>query len=108
VEIQPELGEEFEPLVPDYVVFGCRLADGFKVVAKKMLANSNEYQILRFVNSQELRCHPDNHCISVLEDIDVEDGYKIIVFAQHTLLIDPVQLKPGCWRVVEKKHIKSQ
>ncbi|KAJ3903927.1 kinase-like domain-containing protein [Lentinula edodes] len=69
--------------LPDNLFRGIRIVDGTKVMVKAVHRESRELDIIRFLSSPAMRRQPMNHCIPVLDLIDVpEDDIAFIVMEQ--------------------------
>ncbi|KAJ7709873.1 kinase-like domain-containing protein [Mycena rosella] len=76
--------------LPDNLFRGTQVCDGAKVVIKAVHMNSREFAVIRFLSTPPLRHDPMNHCIPVLDLIEVdEDNLAFIVMEQwSSQLID--------------------
>jgi len=69
--------------LPDNLFRGTRACDGAKVVIKAVHLHSREFAIIRFLSTPPLRDDPMNHCIPVLDLIEVdEENIAFIVMEQ--------------------------
>ncbi|KZT09443.1 uncharacterized protein LAESUDRAFT_741744 [Laetiporus sulphureus 93-53] len=78
--------------LPDNLFRGTRCSDDLKVVIKAVHTHSREYDIVRYLSTPPVRDHPMNHCIPVLNIIDVpEDRIAFIVMEEWSphLVTDP-------------------
>ncbi|RPD66228.1 kinase-like protein [Lentinus tigrinus ALCF2SS1-7] len=57
--------------LPDRLFRGTQCSTGVKVVIKAVHLSSREYDVIRYLSSPALRTHPMNHCIPVLDLIEV-------------------------------------
>ena len=57
---------------------------------------ANEFEILSFLNSPELRASPDNHTIPLLEFIESEEGWPFIVMPAWVWTLETF---PKLWHV---------
>ncbi|KAJ7774573.1 kinase-like domain-containing protein [Mycena maculata] len=78
--------------LPDNLFRGTRVCDGGKVVIKAVHLQSREFNVIRFLSTPPLRDDPMNHCIPVLDLIEVEEkNLAFIVMEQwSSQLIDAV------------------
>ncbi|KAJ7449842.1 kinase-like domain-containing protein [Mycena latifolia] len=76
--------------LPENLFRGTRVCDGAKVVVKAVHLHSRELSVIRFLSTPPLRQDPMNHCIPVLDLIEVEeDNLAFIVMEQwSSQLID--------------------
>ncbi|KAJ7111589.1 kinase-like domain-containing protein [Mycena crocata] len=76
--------------LPDNLFRGRRACDGAKVVVKAVHLQSREYAVIRFLSTPPLRDDPMNHCIPVLDLIEIdEEKLAFIVMEQwSSQLID--------------------
>ncbi|KAI0065361.1 hypothetical protein BV25DRAFT_1821753 [Artomyces pyxidatus] len=80
-----------DPGLPDNLFRGCHLKDRTKIIVKAVHLRSREYEITRLLSSLSLRNDPMNHCIPVLDFIEVEeDNIAFIVMEEWS-----PQLLPG-------------
>jgi len=85
--------------LPDNLFRGTRTCDETKVVIKAVHLRSREFAVIRFLSTPPLRDDPMNHCIPVLDLIEVEDDdLAFIVMEQWSsqLIDDEV---PCCLRL---------
>ncbi|KAI9070383.1 hypothetical protein FKP32DRAFT_1558061 [Trametes sanguinea] len=69
--------------LPERLFRGTQCSTGVKVVIKAVHLRSREYDIIRFISSKAVRSHPMNHCIPVLDLIEVpSDQLAFIVMAE--------------------------
>ncbi|KAJ6596924.1 kinase-like domain-containing protein [Mycena vulgaris] len=69
--------------LPDNLFRGTRLCDGAKVVIKAVHLHSRELAVIRFLSTPPLRHDPMNHCIPVLDLIEIyEENLAFIVMEQ--------------------------
>ncbi|KAJ7285802.1 kinase-like protein [Mycena rebaudengoi] len=59
--------------LPDNLFRGTRVQDGIKVVIKAVHLRSREYDVVRFLSTPPLRDDPMNHCIPVLDLIELPE-----------------------------------
>ncbi|KAJ7063326.1 kinase-like domain-containing protein [Mycena amicta] len=76
--------------LPDNLFRGKRASDGTRVVIKAVHRCSRELAVIRFLSSPLLRQDPMNHCIPILDIVEVEDdNVAFIVMEQwSSQLID--------------------
>ncbi|KAJ7916598.1 kinase-like domain-containing protein [Mycena leptocephala] len=85
--------------LPDNLFRGTRTCDGKKIVVKAVHLRSREWAVIRFLSTPPLRDDPMNHCIPVLDLIEVdEENLGFIVMEQWSsqLIDDEV---PCCLRL---------
>ncbi|OCH94980.1 kinase-like protein [Obba rivulosa] len=69
--------------LPENLFRGTRCSDGMKVVIKAVHLQSHELEIVRYLSSPPLRNHPMNHCIPVLDLIQVpKDDIAFVVMEE--------------------------
>ncbi|EJF65942.1 kinase-like domain-containing protein [Dichomitus squalens] len=69
--------------LPDRLFRGTERSTGVKVVIKAVHLNSREYDVIRHLSRPTLRNHPMNHCIPVLDLIEVpKDKLAFIVMEE--------------------------
>ncbi|KAI0721006.1 kinase-like domain-containing protein [Cerioporus squamosus] len=69
--------------LPDRLFRGTQSSTGIKVVIKAVHLSSREYDVIRYLSSPPLRTHPMNHCIPVLDFIEVpRDKLAFIVMEE--------------------------
>ncbi|RDX56673.1 hypothetical protein OH76DRAFT_406570 [Lentinus brumalis] len=69
--------------LPDRLFRGTQCSTGVKVVIKAVHLSSREYDVIRYLSSPALRTHPMNHCIPVLDLIEVpKDKLTFIVMEE--------------------------
>ncbi|KAI0054101.1 hypothetical protein FA95DRAFT_1480565 [Auriscalpium vulgare] len=79
-----------DPGLPDNLFRGCRLRDGLHIVVKAVHIRSREYDITRFLSSSQLRSNSMNHCIPVLDFIEVPgDAIVFIVMEEWSSELFP-------------------
>ncbi|KAH9856970.1 kinase-like domain-containing protein [Lenzites betulinus] len=69
--------------LPERLFRGTQCSTGTKVVIKAVHLHSREYDVIRHLSSPPLRSHPMNHCIPVLDLIEVpRDNLAFIVMEE--------------------------
>jgi len=69
--------------LPDNLFRGTRCCDGTKIIVKAVHRRSHELAVIRYLSSPPLRDHPMNHCIPVLDIIEIcEEDLAFIVMEQ--------------------------
>ncbi|KAI0636880.1 kinase-like domain-containing protein [Trametes polyzona] len=69
--------------LPERLFRGTQCSTGAKVVIKAVHLYSREYDVIRYLSSPSLRNHPMNHCIPVLDLIEVpRDNIAFIVMEE--------------------------
>ncbi|KAI1795789.1 kinase-like domain-containing protein [Ganoderma leucocontextum] len=69
--------------LPDCLFRGTQCSTGVKVVIKAVHLNSREYDVIRQLSCPALRNHPMNHCIPVLDLVEVfKDALAFIVMEE--------------------------
>ncbi|EIW59978.1 uncharacterized protein TRAVEDRAFT_119655 [Trametes versicolor FP-101664 SS1] len=69
--------------LPERLFRGTQCSSGVKVVIKAVHLYSREYDVIRHLSSPTLRSHPMNHCIPVLDLIEVpRDNLAFIVMKE--------------------------
>ncbi|KAJ7632650.1 kinase-like domain-containing protein [Roridomyces roridus] len=69
--------------LPDHLFRGTRACDGLKVVIKAVHLQSHEFSVIQFLSMPPLRDDPMNHCIPVLDLIQLhEEKIAFIVMEQ--------------------------
>ncbi|KII88468.1 hypothetical protein PLICRDRAFT_41629 [Plicaturopsis crispa FD-325 SS-3] len=84
--------------LPDTLFRGSRIQDGMRVVIKAVRLRSRELDVVRFLSTPPIRHEPMNHCIPVLDVIEIpEDDLGIIVMEEWSapLMADT----PCCMRL---------
>ncbi|KAJ7109408.1 kinase-like domain-containing protein [Mycena epipterygia] len=79
--------------LPDNLFRGTRACDGVKVIIKAVHRYSREFAVIRYLSTPPLRDDPMNHCIPVLDLIEVdEENLAFIVMEQWSsqLIADEV------------------
>ncbi|KAJ7774858.1 kinase-like domain-containing protein [Mycena metata] len=72
-----------DPGLPDNLFRGTRTSDGTKIMLKAVHLQSREFAVIRFLSSPPLRDDPMNHCIPVLDLVEVEeDNIAFIIMEQ--------------------------
>ncbi|KAH9952227.1 kinase-like domain-containing protein [Amylocystis lapponica] len=77
--------------LPDHLFRGTRCATNEKVVIKAVHLRSREYDVVRYISSPPLRDHSMNHCIPVLDLIEVpDDNIAFIVMEEWWPHLDAI------------------
>ncbi|VDC04171.1 unnamed protein product [Peniophora sp. CBMAI 1063] len=97
--LERHLESEFEDAIPNdeshRVMDATRIADGSQVILKILVPSSadkeeDELTANRLLSSEPAASHPHNHCLRMLEEIDLDDfGLQIIVFPLYRPWFDP-------------------
>lgn len=94
--------------LPENLFRGTCCADGSPVVVKAVRTCSREYDIVRCMSTSPLRKHPMNHCIPVLDFIEVlDDGIAFIVMEEwspHLSTDPPYTLR--CFLGTMRQHLE--
>ncbi|KAF5365732.1 hypothetical protein D9758_003295 [Tetrapyrgos nigripes] len=79
-----------DPGLPDNLFRGARIVDGMKVMVKAVSLWSREFDIIRFLSSPTMRAQSMNHCIPVLDLVQVpEDDTAFIVMEEWSSQLIP-------------------
>ncbi|KAK7467097.1 hypothetical protein VKT23_004157 [Stygiomarasmius scandens] len=79
-----------DPGLPDNLFRGTRIIDGIQVIVKAVSLQSREFEIISFLSSPPVRAQSMNHCIPVLDLIQVcEDNTALIVMEEWSSQLIP-------------------
>ncbi|THH20521.1 hypothetical protein EUX98_g8565 [Antrodiella citrinella] len=81
----PDTCEDGVMSLQDKVLDATHMSEGY-IVSIKAVPTSNEINIAQLLSSEELRSRPDNHCIPVLDVLDVLPD---LLDDSNTLLVMP-------------------
>ncbi|THU90709.1 hypothetical protein K435DRAFT_841348 [Dendrothele bispora CBS 962.96] len=79
-----------DPGLHDNLFRGERVFDGTKIIVKAVSLRSREFDIISFLSSPSIRSQPMNHCIPVLDLVQVhEDSTALIVMEEWSSQLIP-------------------